>query len=141
MIICIRLTLVVPPIVGTMPQIALVPRNVFVYDASVNPMVLIAGCHQFGHFTNAEFYFCLGICFQQPHPDDFRLLADDQTILQNDGNILPVGQYYVISSSLLVPFFNYADMCSRPCSIQVRCTNSGIGTTPYYFWFNDSIYT
>lgn len=88
-----------------MPQIALVPRNVFVYDASVNPMVLVAGCHQFGHFTNAEFYFCLGIFFQQPTPDDFRLLADDQTILPNDTTILPPGQYYVISSSIIFSLF------------------------------------
>jgi len=125
-----------------MPQIALVQRNVFVYDASIAPMVLVAGCHQFGHFTNAEFYFCVSLCFQQPHLGNFRLLGDDQNILPMDGAILPAGQYYVISSSFIPPSFAYtANRCSGPSSICLRYVNSRISPPSYYLRFVDAVNT
>ena len=80
----------------------------FVYDRTKTPVALVAGCHQFGRYTNAEFYFCLGICFYQPNPGGFRLLAGDGSILPNTDDILPVGVYYVVSPGGL-PHFNCAD--------------------------------
>ena len=83
-----------------MPQIALAQRNVFVYDASTAPLV-VAGCCQFGSTTNSELYMCLNICFQQPRAGEFRLMAQDQSFLPNDGSILPHGSYYVVTAGFL----------------------------------------
>jgi hypothetical protein len=80
-----------------MPQIHLAERNVFVYDASVDPPLVVAGCHQFGTTTHAELYHCLGICFQEPRSGEFRLYDGQSQILLNDGTILAIGNYFVIA--------------------------------------------
>jgi len=87
-----------------MRQISLAQRNVFVYDASgPQAPTLVAGCRQFGGTTNAELYFCLGMCFQRPRAGEFRLVLLDGTILPNDSNTLPVGDYYVATPGTARP--------------------------------------
>jgi hypothetical protein len=44
---------------------------------------------------------CLSICFREPRESEFRPMAEDQTILQNDGGVLPTGSYFVVTSGLL----------------------------------------
>ena len=85
-----------------MPAITLATRNVFVYDATGASSILVAGWRQYGTLTNNEFYSCLALCFDQPIPNNFRLMDGSQTILPNDGTILPVGNYFVIAASLLL---------------------------------------
>lgn len=83
-----------------MPVAQLAVRNVFIYDGSQQPPLVVAGCRQFGRITNAELYSCLGICFQQPRIGEFRL-SDGTNIIPSDENILAIGDYYVISGSTL----------------------------------------
>lgn len=83
-----------------MPQSGL-PRNVEVYDLS-DPdgnRVLVAGLAQLGTTTIAEFYQCLEICFQIPLPLSFRLVDQQDVVLEREpGNVnVPVGTYAVIS--------------------------------------------
>ena len=88
-----------------MPQILLEERNVFIYDATVTPPTLVAGCRQFDNqpTTNSELYMCLSICFREPREGEFRLMAElDQSLLPNDGGILRTGNYFVVTSGLLI---------------------------------------
>jgi hypothetical protein len=87
-----------------MPVVQLAPRNVFVYDGTQQPPLLVAGCRQFGRMTNAELYSCLGICFQQPMPGQFRLF-DGTNILPNNGNMLVMGNYFVVSPRILMSIY------------------------------------
>lgn len=81
-----------------MPVAQLAVRNVFIYDRSQCPPLVVAGCRQFGRMTNAELYSCLWICFQQPRQGEFRL-SDGTNILPRDENVLAIGNYFVISPS------------------------------------------
>ena len=86
-----------------MPQSQL-PRNVFVFDANVPPgtqPLLVAGIMQLGHTTSSEFYFCLEVCFTDPGPSMFRLMAQDGNILARDDTIVAIGNYYVVGPGLL----------------------------------------
>ena len=86
-----------------MPQSNL-PRNVFVYDNNVsvgNSAILVAGYFQFGRTTNGEFYDNLEICFREPRQSEFRLLNNNGIILPRDENIVPIGNYFVVSASCL----------------------------------------
>ena len=87
-----------------MPQNVL-PRNVHVYDNSGDARVLVAGFMQLGLTTTAELYRCLEICFQHPAASNFRICHADGTVLSrhNDGLIVPLGEYYVISLSTTFP--------------------------------------
>jgi len=83
----------------TMPVATLAVRNVFIYDGTRQPPLLVAGCRQFGRMTNAELYSCVAICFEQPRPHQFRL-SDGTNILPNDDALLPIGQYFVVSPGM-----------------------------------------
>jgi len=85
-----------------MPVARLAPRNVFIYDGSQQPPLLVGGCRQFGRMTNAELYSCMRLCFQIPPPGQFRLW-NGTSILPVDGNILPMGSYFVVTLSALPP--------------------------------------
>jgi hypothetical protein len=87
-----------------MPQVVLEERNVFIYDASVTPPTIVAGCHQFDNqpTSNSELYMCLSICFREPRQGEFRLMAEDQSLLPNDGGTLRTGNYFVVTSGLLL---------------------------------------
>lgn len=80
-----------------MPQISLAPRNVFVFDGTTSPPNLVAGFHQFGSTTSAEFYYSLNICFYQPAGSQYRLRSESGTLVQNDQTVLPLGNYFVVS--------------------------------------------
>ena len=84
-----------------MPVAQLAVRNVFIYDGSQQPPLLVAGCRQFGRMTNTDLYSCMGICFEQPRLSQFRL-SNGTNILPNDDNLLPAGHYYVISSGTVL---------------------------------------
>ena len=95
-----------------MPQISLAPRNVLVFDGTTSPPNLVAGFHQFGYTTNAEFYSSLDLCFQQPVRAQYQLRSDSGTLVQNDENVLPLGNYFVVSISaipILHPLTNLVD--------------------------------
>jgi hypothetical protein len=82
-----------------MPQAGL-SRNVFVYDANIGvgeEHILVAGMHQFGLTTGAEFYFCLEFCFHVPQPSQFRLMATDGSLLPRDVTPVVIGIYRVVS--------------------------------------------
>jgi hypothetical protein len=85
-----------------MPVAQLAVRNVFVYDGTQQPPLLVAGCRQFSSMTNAQLYSCLGICFREPCLGEFRL-ADTTNVLPCDENILPIGNYFVISQGTINP--------------------------------------
>jgi len=106
-----------------MPYARLAARNVFIYDATQQPPLLVAGCRQFGRMTNAELYFCMGICFQQPPPGQFRL-SDGPNILPNDNNILTAGNYFIISpGTVLLPAAMLTKAVDPPTSIPVVLSN------------------
>jgi hypothetical protein len=84
-----------------MPVAALAARNVFIYDGTRQPPLLVAGCRQFGRMTNAELYSCAAICFEQPRPRQFRL-SDGTNVLSNDDTLLPTGQYFVVSPGMVL---------------------------------------
>jgi len=88
-----------------MPQILLSPRNVFVLDFSANPSIIVAGFHQFGLTTNAEFYRALDICFVQPTIGQYQLLSESGTVIESNQTVLPLGNYFVISISA-IPILN-----------------------------------
>jgi hypothetical protein len=123
-----------------MPQIALGQRSVFVYDASVTPSLVVAGCCQFGGTTNSELYMCLNICFQQPRGGEFRLMAEDQSLLPNDGSILQSGSYYVVTASILPSFGCYAETCSRSSKIHPCGVNCGISAASGCLWRSQPCY-
>ena len=83
---------------ATMPVAQLAPRNVFIYDGTQQPPLLVGGCRQFGRMTNAELYSCIGLCFQTPQPGQFRLW-NGTSILPVDGNVLQMGNYFVVLPS------------------------------------------
>ena len=85
----------------TVAQLA--PRNVFVYDGTQQPPLLVGGCRQFGRMTNAELYSCMALCFQTPQPGHFRLW-NGTSILPADGNILQMGNYFVVLPGGPPPF-------------------------------------
>ena len=80
-----------------MPQFLLAPRNVFVYDGTTNPAKVVAGFHQFGRTSNATVYRALDICFYRPDTQHYRLVSEDGTFGERETNILPLGNYYVVS--------------------------------------------
>lgn len=112
-----------PEELRTMPQIALGPRNVFVLDGSVTPSSVVAGCCQFGGTTNSELYMCLNICFQQPRSGEFRLMAEDRSLLPNDGSILPAGSYYVVTASLSPLLGHSSEKRSRSSPVHICGVN------------------
>lgn len=83
-----------------MPQFLLAPRNVFVYDGTTNPAKVVAGFHQFGRTSSVTVYRALDICFYRPDTGQYRLLSEDETFVERD-NILPLGNYYVVSISAI----------------------------------------
>ena len=111
---------------GTMPQFLLAPRNVFVYDGTTNPAKVVAGFHQFGRTSQTTVYRALDICFYRPEARQYRLLAEDATFVERDTNILPLGNYYVVS---ICEFRVLGALTfSRPCTIRTRCVDSGAGS-------------
>ena len=82
-----------------MPAITVAVRNVFVYDASGTSPMLVAGWRQYGTMTTSEFYSSLALCLEQPVANTFRLVDGNQTMLPNDGSILPICNYFVVSAS------------------------------------------
>jgi len=100
----------------TMPQCGF-PRNVFVYDANVPEGVahiLIAGMHQCGHTTGAEFYLCLEICFRLPRRSTFRLMAADGIVLLRDGALVRTGTFTVVTTSIGVHLIPLTDVLADP---------------------------
>lgn len=61
----------------------------------------MAGCRQFGRMTNAELYSCMGICFQEPPPGQFRI-SNGTNILADDNSLLSAGRYFVISAGMVL---------------------------------------
>ena len=100
-----------------MPQFLLAPRNVFVYDGATNPPKVVAGFHQFGHTTNVTAYRALDICFYRPDTRQYRLVSEAGTFVERDNNILPLGNYYVVSISAIPILNTLTDHFSRPCTI------------------------
>ena len=60
---------------------------------------MVAGLWQFGRTTSEEFYFNLGICFEQPL--NFRLIDSNRIVLPRDETIVATGVYYVISAGII----------------------------------------
>ena len=82
-------------------------RNVTVHDANVPKdakSILVGGMFQLGHTTGVEFYSCLEICFREPQPYTFQLLATDGTVLPRDDTLVRIGSYTVVSKcNYIVP--------------------------------------
>jgi hypothetical protein len=104
-----------------MPVVQLAARNVFVYDSSVNPPIVVAGCRQWGDMTTEDFFLCLGFCFEEPIPGQFWLADATNNIITPDNTILQPGEYHVISTgSSPLPFLdvnenrrtNYISSCA-----------------------------
>ena len=79
-----------------MPLVEFAHRNVIVYDQTVNPPVVVAGCTQWGNMTCTDFFLCLSFCFETPFPGQFWLADRDGNIFTPTQTTFPTGEYSVI---------------------------------------------
>lgn len=68
------------------------------YDSSVNPPIIVAGCRQWGNMTTEDFFLCLGFCFEEPIAGQFWLADASSNIVTSDNTILQPGEYHIIST-------------------------------------------